>query len=342
MVQDKEQWSKSDKLAVALFCLGAVMALVLFLVEKTPLTVGFMIFFIIGLLVFPIIHFFSAIPARVVSLILMLGIVGLFGWNVWPHREDRKPDTSPPQKAVGAQSPLVPPVPAPRSTQPKITSARGSISSPAQPPVGGPTPSPTTTGSFPPLSDAQLKVLADRPGGLVYNIYAEMPEGHGTAITSRDPCITFANVVTKGGDRGFVQEDGPGVCLHPIDPSAPWRISEENRKILSPYLSAYPSTIEIQAWTEDEEGQRFAKDWYSLFLASGWKTTQKKVSTVPFNNVGVQAQLAGKNCIPNGNDKAPPGRAMYAISAVIGGNVHVACSEEQDGNLVIVFFGRRK
>ena len=45
------RWSWSDKLAIALACAGAAMALVLFLVEKTPLTVGIVVACITGLLI---------------------------------------------------------------------------------------------------------------------------------------------------------------------------------------------------------------------------------------------------------------------------------------------------
>ena len=53
-----EPLSPSDKLAVVLFCLGAAMALILFLLTKTPLTILPMLLGIAFLMVYPVLHFF--------------------------------------------------------------------------------------------------------------------------------------------------------------------------------------------------------------------------------------------------------------------------------------------
>lgn len=103
------QWKDSDKLALVLFCLAAVLAIVLFLVEKTPTTIGVMLVFILGFLVYPIIHLVTSRSGRAVASISTIAIVILFGWLVWPRKTtDAKPQ-------VGQNSPA-PPSAAPAST----------------------------------------------------------------------------------------------------------------------------------------------------------------------------------------------------------------------------------
>jgi hypothetical protein len=80
-------WSWSDRLAVALACIGAAMALVLFLVEKTPLTTGVTLACIAALLIYPILHFIPSRAMRVVAVLVLVLLVCLFGWHVWPHKE---------------------------------------------------------------------------------------------------------------------------------------------------------------------------------------------------------------------------------------------------------------
>lgn len=87
METSPERWSWSDKLAVALACAGAAIALILFLAEKTPLTVGVMVAGIAALLIYPIIHFAPSWKTRIPVLIVMLALVGIFGWRSWPKIE---------------------------------------------------------------------------------------------------------------------------------------------------------------------------------------------------------------------------------------------------------------
>jgi hypothetical protein len=93
------RYNTSDSLAVALTCLGAVMALVLFWIDKTPWTAGFCIAAIAALMVYPVIHFVSHAVARIVVFIVLAVFLAVFGWSIWPKSRYAKP-------AMAATSPL--------------------------------------------------------------------------------------------------------------------------------------------------------------------------------------------------------------------------------------------
>ncbi len=78
-------YSTSDKLAVVLACLEGVMAIILFLAEKTPVTVVCLLLLMLALSIYPILHFAKHIGARMVAFSLFAIGTLLFGWYVWPH-----------------------------------------------------------------------------------------------------------------------------------------------------------------------------------------------------------------------------------------------------------------
>src|SRR5690242_15520326 len=78
-------YNTSDKLAIALACLAGVMAIVLFLAEKTRLTVIFLLLFMLALAVYPILHFAKRIGVRMAAFGLFVTGTLLFGWYVWPR-----------------------------------------------------------------------------------------------------------------------------------------------------------------------------------------------------------------------------------------------------------------
>jgi len=150
-------YSTSDKLAIALACLTGIMAIILFLVEKTPATVVSLLLLMLALSVYPILHFAKRIGVRMT--VFSLFVVGtlLFGWYVWPHNHpisannqetkqspqepqqpkseekkstDEKKDTPPTKKKSGkkpkeesAQSPngTAPKEPSTKPPQPNVT-----------------------------------------------------------------------------------------------------------------------------------------------------------------------------------------------------------------------------
>jgi hypothetical protein len=79
------RWSTSDQLAVALFCLASVVAIVVFWIEKTPLWAGVSIVVLALLLIYPILHFASSLTARILICALAICGLGLFGRVIWPR-----------------------------------------------------------------------------------------------------------------------------------------------------------------------------------------------------------------------------------------------------------------
>jgi hypothetical protein len=79
--------SESDKLAIVLACLAGIMAIVLFLVEKTPAVIVFSLLAIVLLAIYPILHFVGAFYLRIVAAVLIVGGTVVFGIYVWPKRE---------------------------------------------------------------------------------------------------------------------------------------------------------------------------------------------------------------------------------------------------------------
>ncbi len=81
----KEGWGYSDSVALALFCLSCVLALVLFWAEKTPVWAGITIGALAILLVYPIWHVCSTWIQRTLALVAACALIAFFGWKIWPH-----------------------------------------------------------------------------------------------------------------------------------------------------------------------------------------------------------------------------------------------------------------
>jgi hypothetical protein len=125
---ERARLSGSDKLAIALACLSAAMALILFLIEKNPLIVSLTVFCIAALLVYPIIHFLPSRRFRIPALIVMIVLVCVFGWAVWPKktqlvRTEPSPSQPPPVSSTSDfNRPPSTSAPTPgTSTKPKAT-----------------------------------------------------------------------------------------------------------------------------------------------------------------------------------------------------------------------------
>src|SRR5277367_3169028 len=112
MEDSTSHWGLSDKLAIALACLSVAVALILFWMDRTPLSAGISILSIAALMVYPIIHFAPSGKARIVALIVMFGVVGVFGWKIWPKptpvvvaAKPANPDSQSPQHPDVAATP---------------------------------------------------------------------------------------------------------------------------------------------------------------------------------------------------------------------------------------------
>lgn len=79
-----EHMSASDRLAIVLFCLAAAMALVLYLVDKTPLTISLTLAFIFGFLVYPIRHFFRRVIHRIIGFAVTIALTVYLAYATWP------------------------------------------------------------------------------------------------------------------------------------------------------------------------------------------------------------------------------------------------------------------
>jgi hypothetical protein len=129
--------SPSDKLAIALTCLAGIMAIILFLVAKTPAIVVLLLIVMVGLAVYPILHFFQRGALRIVAAIVVLGVTALLGWHAWPSKNPSNPPfVEVPATFVtpsATQSPSVPANPSPSPTAKAKPSH--SKAAPLQPPM---------------------------------------------------------------------------------------------------------------------------------------------------------------------------------------------------------------
>ena len=89
-----ERLSKSDKLAIVFFLLGIAVAIILFLVEKTPATVLSLLGLLAAALIYPILHFVKRSPGRIVAFFALVLIVFAFGRGAWPHKSTVPPSDS--------------------------------------------------------------------------------------------------------------------------------------------------------------------------------------------------------------------------------------------------------
>jgi Ca2+/Na+ antiporter len=87
-------WNKSDKLAVALACVGVVVAIALYWLEKTPTTAAVSLAAIVLLMIFPVMHFLPSLRGRTTGFSLVLLLTVLFGWVIWPLKMPHSADTA--------------------------------------------------------------------------------------------------------------------------------------------------------------------------------------------------------------------------------------------------------
>jgi putative effector of murein hydrolase LrgA (UPF0299 family) len=81
-VRKSRKLTNSDRLAIVLACLAGVMAIVLFLTEKTPASVVGLVLLMYFLSVYPVCHFVDQTWRRLVT----LSIVAVVAFLQPPHR----------------------------------------------------------------------------------------------------------------------------------------------------------------------------------------------------------------------------------------------------------------
>ena len=81
----KQEWTPSDRLAVALCCISLVMAVMLAWMEKTPIWAGGTVCVMGLLVIYPVHHFGRSWKVKIPALIGVWGLIWLFGWKIWPR-----------------------------------------------------------------------------------------------------------------------------------------------------------------------------------------------------------------------------------------------------------------
>jgi hypothetical protein len=98
------KYSYSDKLAIWLACAASILAILLFLIEKTPVSVVVLLVLILALTVYPILCFAKSPTARAICLIgTLLGTIAL-GRVVWPKAKLPEVAAQTPSQSPGQQN----------------------------------------------------------------------------------------------------------------------------------------------------------------------------------------------------------------------------------------------
>jgi hypothetical protein len=277
---DEGNWTRSDKLAVALFCLATAMALILFLAEKTPIAVGIMLLCIAGFLVYPVIHFAHSRRLRIPSLMLMLVLVAGFGWSQWP--KSVKPIREPQAQLAPVQNSTPPPT----VSSPSATNG-SSDQQPQQqgtPKSKSKTPTPATqvqsnSGS----RDANTQIgTAQGPVAIAPNGIANAAPNYGSqSVTNTPPARQVP--ADKESDFKAALETAPG--------------------------SGFGI---VEAGTSDDTGP-LDRQISRLAHEAGWR--QSRVGQVSGMNGG-PPPVDGLQCYLSGGWNTPAGRAFKAALAV--------------------------
>src|SRR5450432_283096 len=120
-----DKYTNSDKLGIVLACLAGIMAIVLFLVEKTPATIVVSLFTILALSVYPIVHFLKRLTFRILAACLVLVGTTAFGLYVWPkQRPGEQQATTKPPLLESAQANPLPAGSTPVKSSPKSEQAK--------------------------------------------------------------------------------------------------------------------------------------------------------------------------------------------------------------------------
>jgi hypothetical protein len=118
------RYTTSDKLGIALACLAGVMAIILFLVEKTPWTVAALLVAMAALLIYPVLHFAQSKNLRVLFLACVAIGTLAFGWYGWPKSNPRGSQSA----ATGVPATLPSKdTPAPETKTPETTPTKSGI-----------------------------------------------------------------------------------------------------------------------------------------------------------------------------------------------------------------------
>jgi hypothetical protein len=79
----KASFTDSDRLAIVLFCVAGIMAFLLAWLIKTPAWVFASLIAMAAFVVYPVGHIFRSWSTRIITLIALWIMVGLFGTHIW-------------------------------------------------------------------------------------------------------------------------------------------------------------------------------------------------------------------------------------------------------------------
>ena len=92
---EKQGWTSSDQLAIALFCISVVVAAVAMWKERTPIWATGTVCVMALMVIYPAHHYIRPWKRKIPLLIVVWVFIALFGWKIWPH-----PVTALPQPVV--------------------------------------------------------------------------------------------------------------------------------------------------------------------------------------------------------------------------------------------------
>jgi hypothetical protein len=169
------RYNTSDKLAIALACLAGVMAIILFLVEKTPGTVLGLLAAMFLLLIYPILHFAKSGVVRIG--LLLFAVVGTiyFGWLVWPSKHQ------PPAEQTASN--------APKSSSQGVPSESKNEAPPSTAKPDPKTKKIAKSKPTPPSQDCPngICIGGDNNGKAEVNNYAPIPKIETTIVSENTP-----------------------------------------------------------------------------------------------------------------------------------------------------------
>ena len=202
------------------------------------------------------------------------------------------------------------------------------------------------------LSDSQMQEIMRSKGPHYIGLSIKGADG-STGIEDSDPCShTVADVKVEGGKNSTGIKLNPhGPCLDSEDSnqdrSNGRRISCENERTLTEYLSAKPAKINIIYEKDDLESRKFALDWYRTFVDSNWQTVADGPGTQDYKKTpasGIAALIPGPviggKCGPL-DESTPEGLALNAIYKR-SGKIDVSCDTNKVHDYITVFIGPGK
>lgn len=234
-IATEHSWSISDRLAIALSCLAAALAIVIFWIDRTPTTAATSLVLIAGLMIYPILHFIRKRTGRIIAYVVLSVMVTGFGWKIWSIEATLKgtAKSSGPSQEPQAGSPAEPSAetskpanqnknnPAPRPfDRSEIVAEVGRLTDlynsnhPGAPPgqLNGPgrkwVNEQLKRERIPAYITAHSDPQDCRKGHVTINGFTAIGATEAVETNGEVPCLTINNLVVAGG-KGVVENQNP-------------------------------------------------------------------------------------------------------------------------------------